>query len=104
LNLVRDKKNISAISEIIGGVLGKLEKQKNSSKEEMELCWRKLAGEKAFVHSRPVSMRKKVLTVRVDTSAWLEALTLDKRKLLKGLKRQLGKDKISTLHFKIGEF
>lgn len=98
------KKPASSIADILGGVLGKLEKQKNSSKEEMEVYWKQLAGEKAFVHSRPVSIRKKILTVRVDTSAWLEHLVLNKRKLLKGLKRTLGKDKISELHFKIGEF
>jgi predicted nucleic acid-binding Zn ribbon protein len=40
----------------------------------------------------------------VDNSVWLQELSMKKRNILKGLQRELGKDKISDIQFKIGEF
>lgn len=98
-----DKKNAAPIGDVLKNVLSRLEKEKNLSKEEMETLWRELAGEAGFKHSRPTVLRKGVLTVRVDTSTWLHEFVMRKREFLKGLKRALGKDRISELQFKIGE-
>ena len=54
--------------------------------------------------SRPLELRKDVLTVRVDSSSWMQELAMQKRGLLKGLKREFGKDRITEIHFKLGEF
>ena len=98
------KRSVSPISDVIKNVFERLEKGANSSKEEMELCWKELVGEKGFERSRPVSLKNKILNVRVDSSGWMQELSMQKRQLLKGLKRRLGKDRISEIHFKIGEF
>ena len=98
------KQKIVPISEVVKSVFAKLEGQKGLVKEEVEMAWKKLAGEEGFKHSRPVSLRKKVLGVYVDSSAWLEDLVMRKRFFLKGLKRMLGKDRIGEIRFKIGEF
>ena len=63
-----------------------------------------MAGEKVFKHSRPVSLRKKIISVYVDSSVWMEELSLKKRFLLKGLKKELGRDKIAEIRLKVGEF
>ncbi len=97
------KRSAAPISDVIKNVFARLEKEANSSKEEMDSCWKELVGEKGFRHSRPASLRKKILNVRVDSSGWMHELTMQKRQILKGLKRRLGKDRISELHFKIGE-
>ncbi len=60
-------------------------------------------GEAGFRHSRPASVKKNVLTVKVDSSVWMQELAMRKRQLLKGLKRDLGKDRISEIQFRIGE-
>lgn len=93
----------SSIQEVLKGVFARLEGQKVLSAEEADSCWRKLAGEGAFRHSRPFDLKRRVLTVRVDSSVWLQELAMQKRRLLKGLKRKFGKDKIAEIHFKIGE-
>ena len=98
------KNRISPIGEIIKDVFSRLEGEKTTSKESIEHLWKALVGDRGFQHSRPASLRKKVLTVRVDSPGWMQELTMQKRRLLKGLKRELGKDKISELHFRIGEF
>lgn len=90
--------------EIIRRVFAELDKKKNTSQEEILSLWRELAGERGVWHSRPSSLKNRVLTVRVDSSAWLQELVMRKRRLLKELKRALGKDRITEIRFKIGEF
>ena len=98
------KKKAAPISEILKTVFTQLEDRKLSSQEEIEGLWKSLVGETGFKHSRPVSVRKNVLTVRVDSSPWMQELSMRKRQILKGLKRDLGKDRISEIQFRIGEF
>ena len=81
-----------------------MESQKSFTREDVEERWKEIVGEAGFSHSRPVVFRKGILSVRVDNSVWLQELAMKKRKILKGLQRQLGKDKISDIQFKIGDF
>ena len=92
------------IGEILKSVFSRLESEKKLSKEEIEGCWKGLVGARAFTHSRPTALRKKVLTIGVDSSAWMQEFVLKKRQLLKGLKKAFGKDKIAEIHFRIGEW
>ena len=99
-----ERSKISRISDIIKSVFAEFENKKNISKEDIELFWKDIVGDDGFRHSRPLAIRKEILTVLVDNSVWMQEFTMKKRNILKGLKRRLGKDKISELHFKIGEF
>lgn len=94
----------SPIREVLRNVFAQWEGRKALFKEDMDSCWKSLAGEGAFRHSRPFDLKRKVLTVRVDNSAWMQDLVMRKRQLLKGLKRKFGKDKIAEVRFRIGEF
>ena len=98
------KGKITPIGEIVHGVFSRIESEKNLSKEEIESLWRTVCGAAAFTHSRPVALKKGVFSVSVDSSGWMQELSLRKRELLKALKRELGKDRIAEIHFKIGEF
>jgi predicted nucleic acid-binding Zn ribbon protein len=98
------KKDPSAVGDVVKGIFKSLEDRKSFFQEEIEAHWKELVGESSFKHSRPVALRKKVLSVRVDASVWLQHLVMRKREILKGLKRVLGKDRITEIHFRIGEF
>jgi predicted nucleic acid-binding Zn ribbon protein len=98
------KKAPAPISEVLKSVFTQLENRKISSQEEIESLWKSLVGDAGFKHSRPASLKKSVLTVKVDSSTWMQELSMQKRQLLKGLKRDLGKDRISEIQFRIGEF
>ena len=98
------KGNISPIGDVVKSVFVELDGRKNVSEEDIQQHWESLAGADGARHSRPHELKKLILTVRVDSSVWLQELTMRKRFLLKGLKRALGKDRISEIHFKIGEF
>ncbi len=97
------KRAIVPIHEIVKSVFAQLESEKTFSKEDIENQWKKLVGAPAAKHTRPASLRKGLLTVFVDSSGWVQEMTMQKRKILKQLKRQFGKDRISGIHFRIGE-
>ena len=98
------RSKISLISDILKTVFAELENKKSLSQEDIELFWKEMVGEDGFRHSRPLAIKKGVLTILVDNSGWMQEFSMRKRNILKGLKRRLGKDKISEIHFKIGEF
>ena len=96
-------KGIFKASDVVKEVFERIQKEKNLSREAIQCIWKDLVGEKGFIHSRPTAIRKKILTVKVDNSGWLEDLVFKRRGILKGLKKVLGRNKISEIRFKIGE-
>ena len=94
---------VTPIGEIVKNVFREIEGGKTLIREDVENCWKQLVGEDGFKHSRPVTLRKRVLTVSVDSSGWLQEISMKQRALLKRLKMTFGKDKISKINFKIGE-
>ncbi len=97
-------REITPIRDVLKNVFEKMESGRTFTREDIEERWKGLVGEAGFRHSRPVVFKKGILSVRVDNSVWLQDLSMKKRKILKGLQRELGKDKISDIQFKIGEF
>ena len=96
-------KGIISIKDIIKNVFAEIESGKTLIKEDVDERWKELVGDNGFKHSRPVTLRKTLLTVYVDSPAWLQEMSMRKRSLLKRLKMTFGKDRISKIHFKIGE-
>ena len=99
-----NRSKTSPISEVIQSVFTKLEGSANPFREDIESLWKELVGQDGFRHSRPVAIRKRILNVLVDNSSWMQELSMRKRGILKGLKRKLGRDRISEINFRIGEF
>ena len=97
------RKGLTPIGDIVKTVFERLESEKTFSREDIEEQWKALMGTLGAKHSRPASLRKGVLTVFVDSSGWMQEMSMKKRKILKQLKRQFGKDKISGIQFRIGE-
>ncbi len=98
------KKSASPIGEVLKSVFAEIEKGKTLSREDVELKWFEIAGDQGKKHTKVASLRKGVLTVLVDSSTWMHRMAIEKRKVLKQLKSNFGKDKISGINFKIGEF
>ena len=97
------RNSVASIKDIVKSVFRELESGKTLLREEVENRWRELVGEDGFKHSRPVTLRKSILTVYVDSPGWLQEMSMKQRGLLKRLKMTFGKDRISKIHFKIGE-
>ena len=90
------------VGDIVRTVFEHFEREKMLTREDVEERWKKIAGDAAR-HTRPVSLRRSTLTVFVDSSAWMQQMAIRKRTVLKQLKRTFGKDRISGIHFRIGE-
>ena len=97
-------KEITPIRDIVKSVFTRIESGKTVPREEIESSWKEIVGDAGAKHSRPSDLRKKELIILVDSSGWMQELSLQKRQILKALKRKLGKDTISEIQFKIGEF
>ncbi len=102
---MRERKPGSAarIDGIIKTVLKKIDSPSKKKGEAIEKIWGEIAGAGASGHSKPVSLRKKKLTVHVDDSGWLYELSLRKKELLHKLQSVLGDDVVTELRLRIGE-
>ena len=94
---------VTPIGDIVKSVFREMESGKTLVREDVESRWKELVGESGFKHSRPVALRKTILTVFVDSPGWLQEMSMKKRALLKRLKMTFGKDRISKIQLKIGE-
>ena len=99
----REKKRPEDIRGILNKVIEKIEKQGPGKKEKILQAWQGVAGEKASGHTRPVNIRRNVLTIEVDSSTWLYELSLKKRSILKDIKKELTQYKIKDIRFRMGD-
>ncbi len=99
----RTTKKPEDIKKILYKVIGKIEKQGPGKKEIILEAWSRAAGEKAAYHSRPVGIKKGILTIEVEASTWLYTLNLKKAGILKEIKRSLEKYKIKDIRFRMGD-
>lgn len=91
------------IKNILNKVIGKIEKQGPGKKEKILNAWHGIVGDKASGHSRPVSIRRRILTIEVDSSTWFYALNLKKKDILKDMKSELKEYKIEDIRFRMGD-
>jgi len=91
------------IGLIISQVIKKLDTKTHGSIEEVVQAWQNAIEAKAISHTKPVAIKKNILTIEVDSSTWLYFLSLKKKNILKSMEKALGKGKIEDIRFRIGE-
>ncbi len=101
--VVKRERHTEKISNVLTKVIGKIGKQGAGSKEKILIAWQKVVGKRAVTHSRPVSIRKKILTIEIDSSTWMYALSLEKKRILRDLKKEMGEDRLKGVRFRIGD-
>ena len=99
----KKEKKPEDIGHIISQVIKKLDTKTHGSVEEVVQAWKNAIEEKAISHTKPVAIKKNVLTIEVDSSTWLYFLSLKKKSILKSMEKVLGKGKIEDIRFRIGE-
>jgi predicted nucleic acid-binding Zn ribbon protein len=65
--------------------------------------WDRAVGPGIARHAQPVSIRGKRLTVIVDSSAWMQQLSLMKPEVLSRVNDRLGPDGIESITLRLGE-
>jgi len=90
------------IGDVLKNVVEELSKAKKKGIFEILSAWPALVGKEFSRHARPASLKKGVLLVSVDESAWLYQANFRKEELLKALKKKVGAEKIRKMQFRIG--
>ena len=101
--MVKARSKARSIENIVKDVIKNLSGKGRVSEEEINKAWRGAAGDAAAAHTKPVSVKRSVLTINVDSSGWLYELTIKKRELLKKLEGNIRGKQVKGLKFRIGE-
>ena len=88
------------IKSVVEKVIRKLKKRRV---EPIRESWRTVFKEEIAGHSVPVSIRNGKLLVFVDSSVWLQHLTVKKRDILKKLKEIPSCKSVEEIHFRQGK-
>ncbi len=65
--------------------------------------WEKTVGRTIAAHARPVSVRGKKLFLAVDSTAWMQQLSLLKPEIIEKVNRGLGREAIKDMTLNLGE-
>ena len=99
----KERTKQKSIKNIVKDVIKDLSGKGRVSAEEIGRAWEEAAGHKAAAHTKPILIKKSVLTVNVDNSGWLYELTIKKGKLLSKLDGKIRGKQLKGLRFRIGE-
>jgi len=91
------------IGGVINQVIKKLDAKTHGQREDVVEAWQDAIEPDAASHTKPVAIRKNVLTIEVDSSTWLYFLSLKKKNILTAMQKTVGKDKIEDIRFRMGE-
>jgi predicted nucleic acid-binding Zn ribbon protein len=90
------------IADILSGLMARKGYARVLAASELETVWSAAVGEPLAKHSRPGAVKGGVLDVLVQSSAMVQELTFQKRRLLARLKEELPQQKITELRFRVG--
>jgi len=93
--------------ELISGTIEKLLNVRGWSgrlKEYRVLgIWDRVVGAGISAHAQPATIRGKKLTVIVDSSVWMQQLSLLRPEIVEKLNRSLGENAVEGISLKLGE-
>ena len=91
------------VTQLLSGLLRKMQSEGRPSLEEVTEVWKRLAGEKAAAASWPHRLNRQRLVVEVENSGWMHELQMKKLQLQEGLIEMMGAGRVKELSFRIGE-
>jgi predicted nucleic acid-binding Zn ribbon protein len=94
-------KNPTSINVILPKVLENLGIRKGVEAHKSFIFWDKAVGKTIAKHSKPFSIKKGTLFVRVESSVWSNELSLLKKKIINKLNKMIGDESIKDIVFKI---
>lgn len=66
-------------------------------------AWREAVGDRISAQTRPETLRRDKLYVKVASSAWMQQLHFLKAEIIAKLNRALGKEEVREIFFSVGE-
>ena len=103
--MAEEKKKTDSI-ESLGSVIDKIMqtgfRQQDAPLLKVWELWERAVGEIIAENARPAAFKGKILLVHVNSSPWLHQLHFLKKDILTRLNRELGRDLVDEIKFKIG--
>ena len=93
---------MESIKLIINNVIRDIQKQQLTPKEDIEDIWRRCVKKNVAKHTKASFLKKGVLYINTENSAWRYELSIKKEDAIKKLKK-ISKNKIKDVRFKVGE-
>ena len=90
------------IGDVLKNVVERLSETKHKDIGKILSAWKSCVGKEFARHTRPASLKKGILQIFVDDSAWFYQANLQKDKLLKELQKKVGEKRIQQIQFRIG--
>lgn len=100
---MRQRSTAEPIGNIVKNVVEKLSSSRKANTQKILTAWPSIAGKELTRHTRPASLKKGILKIFVDESAWIYQANLKKQILLKALKKKIGQEKVRDIYFRIGK-
>ena len=91
-------------ADLLGQLMARKGFAQQKSKNDLSEVWNTLVGESLNKKTRVGLLKQNVLEVYVSSSAVNQQLTFQKSQLVKQLQKQLPKENIKDIRFKIGSF
>ncbi len=92
---------MNTIKDIIPQVIEQLSLRQPDSQMKIQRLWQNIIDERMFSHSTLENFTQGVLTICVDSSAWLFQMNLNKRRILERLQEEM--PEVKNIKFKIGK-
>ncbi len=70
---------------------------------EIWKLWKNVVGEYTALHTRPVSIRDRVLTVEVSSPIWLQELRYKEKEISAKLNEMLKRDAVEKIRFQMNK-
>ena len=102
MNKKKDSKLIH-ISDILNSALGKYRPAKDMEMTRIWDIWDAAVGRAIAMNAKPDAFKDGHLTVNVSSSAWIHQLKFLEREIILNINKQMDKDLIRQIRFKIGK-
>jgi len=103
LNKRNKNDNLIHISDILGAALGKYRPARDMEMTQIWDIWDSAVGRPIAMNAKPHAFKDGNLTVNVSSSSWIQQLRFLQKGIISNLNKQMGKDLIQQIRFKIGK-
>ena len=89
------------IKQIIDQVVGHLATNKKETQFYLQKMWQDILDKQELEHAQLVGEKEGVVTVVVDSPAWLYQMNIKKQNILEKIQHEI--PSVKNIHFKIGK-
>jgi predicted nucleic acid-binding Zn ribbon protein len=97
------KSPVTGLAGVLKKVLAERGLDKGLVVAELDAVWLKAVGSGVATHARPDAIKGGKLTVIVDSSAWMNQLSMLSPRIIEQVNEALGREEVKTLAFRTGK-